>query len=311
MKIVADSVAAAFDKHQFVFLGSTHGGKKSSEFLLCLLSRPAFQQRVNNVLVEWANPVYQAMMDRYFLTLDNVPMDSLRRTWFDTDRPQLWASLPQISEFFVAVRAINARLEPAKRIRIIGGCEPVNWATVRTADDIALCPFKSNWATHVIIEHFAKRSDECLLVVYGDGHIHHNGGTMMSELETKIDRARLFVVGTIPDLEEGESDRVALLGNPAQPFVMAARNFPSTFLYPKALFYVTKDSLASYVDEIIYLGPDHDRNLENSIELSKAELAELNRRDMLKGDPRYLMKIRLQHKDVWFRQHPTDIPERP
>ena len=61
---VADSVAASFDKHQFVFISSTHGSKKPHDFLLCLLSRPSFQQRVTNVLVEWASPVQQPEIDR-------------------------------------------------------------------------------------------------------------------------------------------------------------------------------------------------------------------------------------------------------
>jgi len=307
---VADSVAAAFDAHQFVFIGSTHGGKKAHDFLLCLLSRPAFQQRVTDVLVEWANPVHQTLMDRYLLTLDQVPEDSLRQVWFDTDYPQLWARLPQIPEFFAAAQAINMRLDPARRIRVLGGCEPVNWAAVRTSDDIAASPFKTNWAAHVITEHFAVRPDQRLLVVYGDGHIHHNGGTLMSDLEAKLDRAKLFVIGTISDLDAGESERVALFGDPTRPSFIVARNFPSSRPYPKDLFYAGSDLLASHVDAVAYLGPDPDRDLSNSIELTEAQRAELARRDGLKGDLRRLMQLRFGHRDIWFRTHPNDIPKR-
>jgi hypothetical protein len=84
-----------------------------------------------------------------------VPEDSLRQAWFDTDRPQLRARLPKIPEFYASVRAINIHLEPAKRIRVLGGCEPVNWAVVRTPEELAVYPFKNNWAAHVITEHFA------------------------------------------------------------------------------------------------------------------------------------------------------------
>jgi hypothetical protein len=37
----ADSLAAKFDDHQFVFIGSTHGDLKIEEFLMCLVSRPS------------------------------------------------------------------------------------------------------------------------------------------------------------------------------------------------------------------------------------------------------------------------------
>ncbi len=308
---VADSVAAAFDGHQFVFIGSTHGGKKIHDFLLCLISRPAFQQRVIDVLVEWANPAYQTLMDRYLLTLDQVPEDSLREVWFDTDAPQLWASLPQIPEFFAAVRTLNTRLEPARRLRVLGGSEPVNWATVESADDIANYPFKTNWAAHVITEHFAITPHKRLLVVYGDGHIHHNGGTLMSDVEAKLDRANLFVIGKIADLDAGESERIAQFGDPTRPFFVAPPSFPASGPYPKDLFYVDAEPLESYVDAIAYLGPDPDSSLAGSIEFTEAERAELARRRALQGDLRQLMLLRYGRRDFWFRAHPDDIPKRP
>lgn len=198
---VADRVAAAFDTHQFVFIGSTHGGEKSHDFLLCLLSRPAFQSRVTDVLVEWANPVHQTLVDRYLLKLDPVPRESLRAVWIDTDAPQLWGRLPLIPQFYDAVRSINERLAPARRIRVLGGCEPIDWSSVTSATDVASYPFKNNWAAHVIAKHFASDPERRLLVVYGDGHIHHNGGAMMGNLYATVDRAKLFVVGTIEALE--------------------------------------------------------------------------------------------------------------
>jgi len=138
---VADSIAAAFDAHQFVFVGSTHGGKKVHDLLLCLLSRPGFQRRTTDVLVEWGNPVHQRLVDRYLLTLDPLPLDSLRPVWLDTDAPQLWGRLPLIPEFYEAVRAINRQLDPERRIRVLGGCEPIDWSSVRSAADVATYPY--------------------------------------------------------------------------------------------------------------------------------------------------------------------------
>jgi len=308
---VADSIAAAFADHQFVFIGSTHGGKKRHDLLLCLLARRAFQQRVMDVLVEWANPAHQALLDRYLLTLDEVPDDSLRLVWFDTDDPQLWARLPQIPAFFAAVREINRGLELEKRIRVLGGSEPVEWAKARTAEDIASYPFKTNWSAHVIAEHFAVEPQRRLLVVYGDGHIHHNGGTLISGVEGGLARDRLFVVGTIADLDSDERERVARLGDPARPFFISARDFPTSGPYPEALFYVDAGRLSSYVDALAYLGPHPDTSLANSIELTDAQRAELARRDALRGNRRQLMELRFARRESWFDSHPHDIPDRP
>src|ERR1044072_3871196 len=61
----ADALAAKFDEHQFVFIGSTHGDFKIDEFLMCLVSRPAFKQRVTDIVVEWAGSGQQRLLDRY------------------------------------------------------------------------------------------------------------------------------------------------------------------------------------------------------------------------------------------------------
>lgn len=308
---VADRVAAAFETHQFVFIGSTHGGEKSHDFLLCLLSRPAFQSRATDVLVEWANPVHQTLVDRYLLELDPVPRESLKAVWLDTDAPHLWGRLPLIPQFYDAVRSINQQLAPARRIRVLGGSAPIDWSNVTSATDIASYPFKNNWAAHVITEHFASDPERRLLVVYGDGHIHHNGGTMMGNLYAAVDRAKLFVVGTIDALESEDAQHVARLGDPTRPFFASGERLPPAGPYPRRLFYAREEPLADYVDAVVFLGPKPDRDLTNQMELSERESAEVDRRDAIKGDLRQLMQMRQNNRDRWFHPHPDDLPPDP
>jgi len=307
----ADSVAAVFDSHQFVLIGSTHGGEKQQDFLLCLLSRPAFQNRVTDVLVEWANPVYQGLVDRYLLQLDEVPSDSLRLVWFDTDAPHLWARLPLIPQFYAAVRAINEKLPLERRIRVLGGCEPIDWSKVRTTADVASCSFKNNWAAHVITEHFATDPKRRLLVVYGEGHIYHNGGNMMGNLGVSLARDQLFVVGTIAALDPKDAEPAARLGDTSRLFFLDASRFPAAGPYPRALFYVQDHALAYYIDAVVFLGPEPDRDLTNQIALTAHENDEIARRDAIKGDLRQLLQLRLGARDRWFRSHPHDLPRDP
>lgn len=308
---VADSVAAAFDAHQFVFIGSTHGGAKPQAFLLCLLSRPAFQQRATDVLVEWANPVHQRLVDRYLLELDPVPVDSLQPVWFDTDAPQLWGQLPLIPEFYEAVRSINAQLDRPRRIRVLGDSEPIDWSSVKTASDVASYPFKNNWAAHVITEHFAFDPERRLLVVYGDAHIHHNGGNMMGDLDRTLERSELFVVGTIESSDSESVQTIGRLGDPTRPFFIGSSRFPSSGPYPEKLFYVRENSLAHHVDAVVYLGPSPDRDLSNQRALTEQERARIDRRDSIKGDLRQLLQLRLENRNRWFRTHPHDLPPDP
>lgn len=75
--------------------------------------------------------------------------------------------------FYEAVRAINEHLEPARRIRVIGGGEPIDWSRVQTQEDVARYPYKSNWAAHVIMWHYAPEPSHRLLVIYGEGRPRH------------------------------------------------------------------------------------------------------------------------------------------
>src|SRR5262245_31199949 len=92
----ADSLAAQFDHHQFVFIGSTHGDLKIEQFLMCLVSRSAFTQRVTDIVAEQISSAQQRLLDRYLIALDEVLSDSLTPIWFDTDAPTMWTTLPQV-----------------------------------------------------------------------------------------------------------------------------------------------------------------------------------------------------------------------
>jgi len=285
----ADSVAAQFDTHQFVFMGSTHGWKKQHDFQLCLLSRPAFQRRVTDVMVEWGNPVYQDLVDRYLLKLEPIPIDSLAPVWVNTDAPDLWGRLTLMPAFYQAVRAINERLEPAHRIRVIGGCEPIDWSKVQTQEDVARYPFKSNWAAHVIMEHYAPDPSHKLFVIYGEGHVNRHG-TLTADARRTVSLDQWFMVGVIRE-RGADSDRISQLGDPAQPFYAA--------------------KLDSAVNAMVYLGPDPDRSMTHAVELTAAQQAEVARQKQIKGDLRQLMELRYGHRADWFRTHPHDIPPRP
>lgn len=151
-------------------MGSTDGWKKQHDFQLCLLSRPAFQRRAIDVMVEWANPVHQSLVDRYLLKLEPIPIESLAPVWIDTDA-RLWSRLTLMPAFDETLRAINEDLEPARRIRVIGGNEPIDWSRVQTQEDVARYPCKSNWAAHVIMELYASDSSRKLFVIYHEGHV--------------------------------------------------------------------------------------------------------------------------------------------
>ncbi len=307
---VADRMTTVgFGDHRFVFFGSTHGGWKRHEFLLCLLSRPRFRASVTDILVEFVSGAHQRLLDRYVLELEDLPADSLRPLAVDTDRPQLFATIPQVPGFLEAVREVNRELPLPARIRVLGGSETIRWSRVSAPEDLAPFPFKTNWSAHLIVEHLAPHPDRRALVVYGDGgHIHH-GGTLTGNVEAHIDPDSLFVIGTIRRLAEGDRARVAPFGDPDRPFFLHENDFPDVTRFPDDLFYAEPGRLHEKIDAVVYLGPSSDTGMMGTIPLSTAERRELERREALKG--RSAMEIRYGGRDRWFAAHPGDLPPDP
>ena len=305
---VADSVAAQFETHQFVFMGSTHGWKKQHDFQLCLLSRAAFQRRVTDVMVEWGNPVYQDLVDRYLLKLEPIPIDSLSPVWINTDAPDLWGRLTLMPAFYEAVRAINERLQPTRRIRVIGGNEPIDWSKVQTQEDVARYPFKSNWAAHVIMEHYAPDQSRKLFVIYGEGHVNRRG-TLTAEARQKVSLDQWFMLGTIRE-RGADGDLITRLGDPAQPFYAGTARLLTAPPYPRDLSIAREAPLESVMNAVVYLGPEPDRSMSHAVELTPAQQDEGARQRQIKGDLRQLMQLRYGQRASWFREHPNDIPPR-
>ncbi len=311
----ADGFAAKFDQHPFIFIGSTHGDAKIEEFLSCLLSRPAFTSRVTDIVTEWASSGHQRLLDRYILELEPVPKNDLAAIFLDNDSPELWTTLPQVWKTLEALRAVNRTLEPAKRIRLVGGNEGFDWPRVKTAADLSPYPYKTNLIPHLLGEHLAKVPGNRTLVVYGEAHIRFGGRNFMTDLEVKIGRAKLFVVGTVRELEPKERDYLADLGDPSAPFFVDAANLPRK-PWPDSLRTSLEERsdqpLSVYLDAVLYLGPEKDRHLKGALPLSEAQQRELERRNAIKyADPQAAMRTRSQGRSRWFESHPNDFVARP
>jgi hypothetical protein len=312
--LAADELAKQFDQYQFVFIGSTHGDLKIEQFLACLVTRPAFRERVTDVVTEWASSGQQRLIDRYVLGLEEISMDDLAPIWFDTDAPTMWTTLPQVRETLKALHDMNKTLPAAKRIRLVGGNDPTDWSKIKVTEDLAPYPFKTNFMPHLIIEHLAKTPGNRTLVVYGDAHIHYKGNNFMPDLEYALGRSKLFVVGRIGELRPDERNYLAAVGDPKQTFFVDARRFPTDIPWPKSLrvaYEETSKNLADYIDAFVYLGPEPDKDMRWSIPLTAAQQRELARRHSITSDPQRSMQARFKGRAQWFSGHPNDVPPRP
>jgi hypothetical protein len=310
----AEAVAELFETHQFVCIGSTHGDAKIEEFLHSLITRPKFQQRVTDIVVEWAGYGNQRLLDRYLLELEPIAKENLAPIWLDTDHPKLWATLPQVRATVDALRDVNSTLAPAKRIRIVGGSEGVDWSKVKSVEDLAPFPFKTNYMEHLVPGHLWHAPGNRTLFVYGDGHIRHNNRGFVTAVDDQIGRNNIFVIGTIRDLDPKENETIARLGDPTKACFVKASKLPAGFVAPKSLVVgldEKPDKISDYIDGVLYLGPAPDRDLRDAIALTAEQLRELERRASINSDPQRSMKARFGGRQLWFREHPNEFPARP
>jgi hypothetical protein len=128
------AVLDAFKTADIVAIPDPHRNTAIHAFLLSLIRDPRFPARVNDVVVEFGNALYQDRVDR-FVRGEDVPYESLRRIWLDTTQAQPASDTPQAEETIRAVRAVNALLSRERQVRVLLGDPPIDWEKVKTRDD--------------------------------------------------------------------------------------------------------------------------------------------------------------------------------
>jgi hypothetical protein len=180
----ADPVAAildAFEHHPVVALGEgDHNNEQGHAFRLALLRHPRFPQMVNDIVVEFGNARYQPVVDRY-VGGDDVAFAELRAVWENTTQLRPVWDVPIYAELLRAVRERNAQLPRDRRLRVLLGDPPIDWARVtsfadvfgqmREVGDRDIFPVR-------VIQREVLAKGRRALVVYGDQHVKRTPASM-------------------------------------------------------------------------------------------------------------------------------------
>lgn len=173
-------VLALFDGANLVALGERHWAREDAQFRLRLLQRPAFARIVNDIVIEFGNPLHQSVLDR-FVDGNDVPLSELRSVWRDTTQPGTWDS-PVYEEFIVAVRLINARLPSSRRLRILAADYPINWDPT-AADKVLNVDARDEFAAGLIQREVLNKNRKALLL-FGSAHLYRSRpGTIINLLQ--------------------------------------------------------------------------------------------------------------------------------
>jgi hypothetical protein len=192
------AILAAFDKYEVVGMTEAHGEKDEDDFILSLIRNPEFPEKVNDIAVECGNSLYQPLLDRY-IAGEDVPFTDAQKVWRDTTQPMCSFS-GFFEEFFPLVRAINQKLPPDKRLRVLAGDPPIDWNNVKGLAD-AEKDRDGNIASVMEKEVLSKHRKA--LMLFGESHLFHGGGVGQIGFENAVAiyekeyPGRTFIIGSL------------------------------------------------------------------------------------------------------------------
>jgi hypothetical protein len=190
-------VVKTFDRYPVVAVSDLPGCDELHRFLRTLVRSPEFTSKVHSVIVDFGNPIYQQVVDRYVLDGELVSRSLLRRVWDDTtESPNLTWDSPVYAEFFDTIHAVNLSLPKEQKVRVILADAPVSWRNIHSRQEwVALReqPREEALATKITD---ALQQNERALVISSASYLYRNVSAVPNA-RTIIERAwsgKVFVI---------------------------------------------------------------------------------------------------------------------
>ena len=143
------AVVGAFETHDIIMFGEIHGNKQEYEWLRSLVATREFAARVDDIVVETDNSLYQKSVDRY-VSGEDVPLEQVQKAWRNVVGV-IGPPSPVYASLYQAVRETNLKRRGKHQMRIVCGDSYIDWENVKDREDIA--PYLGNrdqWYTQVV-----------------------------------------------------------------------------------------------------------------------------------------------------------------
>ena len=254
----ASAIAHAFESHDIVMFGEVHGDRQEYQWLCSLVGTPAFADRVDDIVVEFGNSLYQKSVDRY-IAGEDVPLEQVQKAWRNTIG-SVGPPSPVYQWFYEAVRAANMKRRGGRKMRVVLGDPYGDWEKIKSAEDLG--PYLGNreqWYAQVVKDEVLAKHHRALLIM-GAGHFRRRPEPGFIEREIRAAGADpyLVVLGTnaVGDYDKLDKRFDAW---PAPVIVPLAGNWvgnlPAIPMLTGGVGLVTSLKLADAADALLYVGP--------------------------------------------------------
>jgi hypothetical protein len=243
------------------------------------------------------------MLDRY-IAGENVPFTELQKVWRKMGQPASGAS-GFVEQFFPLVRALNQKLPPERRLRVLAGDPAVDWDQIKSMEDLMARHFDRETSIASVMEKEVLSKHRKALMLFGTMHLMHGTRSAVSLYE-KDYPSLTFVISELgifdSDLSTLSSSRLANWPIPSlaiakgtwlggldlshfiPPGIRIDQDCNVHHDFPKAL----QKPMEELVDAFLYLGPQDLRLREKipaDIALDVTYRTELQRGGAMIGFP--------------------------
>jgi len=190
----SDAMIKAFDKYPIVALGDAHDCPEVYEFITSLVKNPDFPNKVNDIVVEFGNALYQDVIDRYVSGNDVSPAE-LNQVWRNTTQILVWDA-PVYEQFFATIRGVNQSLPKQKQIRVLLGDPPIDWSKTQTYQQWGHWLFRRDEHFTSVVEKEVLSKGRRALLIIGGAHLMRaiDKGSITARIESQHPQSMFIVI---------------------------------------------------------------------------------------------------------------------
>jgi len=165
---------SSFDNYDVVGIGESHWLQEQHDWIISLIKNPEFQAKSQHIVVEFANALYQNLIDDYVTHLKPLNYKEIAPIWQNTcvSPFQTWDGYVY-RRFFETVREVNTKLPFDKRIKIFAGDPPIDWTQIKSPNDATPYLNDRDRYAYSVIKNLLQSKNK-VLIIYGSMHLFKN-----------------------------------------------------------------------------------------------------------------------------------------